>query len=102
MVGIHRGVSQRVQVSLWYILRPAKYPISIYHNDTWTLWDAGCQKIFLNVGCTELSHRRTCYDVTLGLNVSSGGQGSVTVATLEHSQHHRSLRAFDFDYSPDL
>ena len=31
--------SQRVQVSLWYILRPPKYPISIYHNDTWTLWD---------------------------------------------------------------
>ena len=31
--------TQRVQVSLWYILRPPKYPISIYHNDTWTLWD---------------------------------------------------------------
>ena len=30
---------QRVQVSLWYILRPPKYPISMYHNDTWTLWD---------------------------------------------------------------
>ena len=30
--------TQRVQVSLWYILRPPKYPISIYHNDTWTLW----------------------------------------------------------------
>ena len=26
----------RVQVSLWYILRPPKYPISRYHNDTWT------------------------------------------------------------------
>ena len=32
--------SQTVQVSLWYILRPPKYPISIYHNDTWTLWDS--------------------------------------------------------------
>ena len=29
--------AQRVQVSLWYILRTPKYPISIYHNDTWTL-----------------------------------------------------------------
>ena len=26
--------SQRVHVSLWYILRPPKYRISIYHNDT--------------------------------------------------------------------
>ena len=31
-------LTQRVQVSLWYILRPPKYPIIIYHNDTWTLW----------------------------------------------------------------
>ena len=27
------------QVSLWYILRTPKYPMSIYHNDTWTIWD---------------------------------------------------------------
>ena len=40
LVFVYRGKdSQRVQVSLWYILRPPKHPISIYHIDTWTLWD---------------------------------------------------------------
>ena len=31
-------VSQRVQVSLWYILIGYFGGLSIYHNDTWTLW----------------------------------------------------------------
>ena len=37
-----KAQSQRLQVSLWHILRPpSKYPISIYHNDIWTLWESG-------------------------------------------------------------
>ena len=31
-------ISQRVQVSLWYILIGYFGGLSIYHNDTWTLW----------------------------------------------------------------
>ena len=39
---LRKAQSQRLQVSLWYILRPpSKYPISIYHNDIWTLWESG-------------------------------------------------------------
>ena len=34
-------VTQRVQVSLWYILIRYFWGLSIYHNDTWTLWVKG-------------------------------------------------------------
>ena len=30
--------TQRVQVSLWYILIGYFGGLSVYHNDTWTLW----------------------------------------------------------------
>ena len=33
-----RPLPQRVQVSLWYILIGYFGGLSIYHNDTWTLW----------------------------------------------------------------
>ena len=33
-----RFTSQRVQVSLWYILIGYFGGLSLYHNDTWTLW----------------------------------------------------------------
>ena len=35
--------SQRVQVSLWYILIGYFGGLSIYHSDTWSLWD--CQAL---------------------------------------------------------
>ena len=36
---IWRYESQRVQVSLWYILIGSFGGLSFYNNDTWTLWE---------------------------------------------------------------
>ena len=52
------GLTQRVQVSLWYILIGYFGGLSIYHSATWTLWDLGHAKSFASK--PEHRHQHDC------------------------------------------